>query len=553
MQDTQRPLAIRALRGARRAPRSLLITLSLALGLTACDGCSHRARAPISYLGPQTEVVLQLPREDLLAQLAETLPKDFAGVMTAEERAGWQETLKARLGFDPTTVEGLKAAGLDPEAPVAAGLAAGGEGALWVIPVSDAGKLQPILDAALQSRFQAEAGAPAAYKGAKIQSYGVSFGTKTVPRAAYAFSDKVLLLGFGEDAAARVKAGLDQDPKAGIAQQAVFQGWVKQLGDDWFLRVIGNKGGAQLAASVSRGARLLGRRGLPDDAVERLLTHVSGFGYSLSASKQALGLRGGLSLDAEGEATLKRWTGGLKEAPAALFAGPPEEAFLTATARLDLLRLRRALLGDKQPGSAPAALHLRVGMKDLKNVRFRQLARSAAAALWGSLATTSVEAFADLPVAKRGARLPPGFPPQLNIPGRMKLQMKQKPAAKMEPARSPLAELADALGGGYFDKDGVSFLATTKAAAAGLRAKATGTDPLKGAPGLDLSLYPARFADGASTLPPGEIPLMFRMMASRGLKALAWVEELHVQVVPKDKELLFTGALKFSDRVKAAK
>ena len=116
--------------------RCLLFSLLL-LGALSCQRCQPAAPSPLQTVPADATGAL-------LLEPAGALAKALQGALTyagaSAEQAADLNSLKAELGFDPTTVEGLRSAGIDPARPAAlAGLAAeGGRGDLIaVLPCAD--------------------------------------------------------------------------------------------------------------------------------------------------------------------------------------------------------------------------------------------------------------------------------------------------------------------------------------------------------------------------------------------------------------------------------
>jgi len=116
--------------------RCLLFSLLL-LGALSCQRCQPAAPSPLQTVPADATGALLLEPAGALAKALQGA-LTYAGA-TAEQAADLN-SLKAELGFDPTTVEGLRSAGIDPARPAAlAGLAAeGGRGDLIaVLPCAD--------------------------------------------------------------------------------------------------------------------------------------------------------------------------------------------------------------------------------------------------------------------------------------------------------------------------------------------------------------------------------------------------------------------------------
>lgn len=148
------------------APSRRLSALTGLLLLVALAGCSRcggpkvdAARTPASWLPAESTGALWIPRLDAVGAHLHGLGKlKLAGLGAQLAGAGEAEALfgavSRPLGFDPSTPEGLKAAGLDGTRPVAVA-ATGTQELLSVLPIADAAAFEATLARLAKDRLQA--------------------------------------------------------------------------------------------------------------------------------------------------------------------------------------------------------------------------------------------------------------------------------------------------------------------------------------------------------------------------------------------------------------
>jgi vacuolar-type H+-ATPase subunit F/Vma7 len=175
-----------------------LATLAL---LQACSNCGGApTEAPSRYLAKTAEMAVEIPDLAALATRKAAIVAKLEGVATKEQVDLAVLELKRTLTFDPTTVEGLEAAGLPKKGAVAVEVIDSGRGALWVVPVGNKEKLQATLDELVKSRMRAEETKEEAVEGGKVKVHYGTFGPEKVVVGAHAFVSGFVLVGVGPKA-----------------------------------------------------------------------------------------------------------------------------------------------------------------------------------------------------------------------------------------------------------------------------------------------------------------------------------------------------------------
>ena len=145
----------RARRGSRA--RGALAAAALLALLPACRACERGAAdRPTRFIARDAEGVVEIRDLAVLIRARARLPALVDGLMTPQDLEAVEQEVARSLGFDPTTEQGLEAAGLPKSGPLAVELAAGAAGALWVVPVRDEQRFEKALDHIARARANVE-------------------------------------------------------------------------------------------------------------------------------------------------------------------------------------------------------------------------------------------------------------------------------------------------------------------------------------------------------------------------------------------------------------
>ncbi len=197
--------------------------LALAVVATGCSHCgSKAARQSAERLIPSGgHFILAVPNLGALADRAQALLATARGGAGGQQLVAWSANLARQLGFDPLTRDGLKAAGIDPQASLA--LAAGGSsgpGVLVAIPVGDESVLEATVDRLAKDRADARVKSTRSVQGKTVTV--LSRASDHAPLFAYAPREGFLLLGVGRDAARDVAQALLLAPEKSIAASPLY-------------------------------------------------------------------------------------------------------------------------------------------------------------------------------------------------------------------------------------------------------------------------------------------------------------------------------------------
>lgn len=383
-----------------------LATLAL---LQACSNCGGApTEAPSRYLAKTAEMAVEIPDLAALATRKAAIVAKLEGVATKEQVDLAVLELKRTLTFDPTTVEGLEAAGLPKKGAVAVEVIDSGRGALWVVPVGNKEKLQATLDELVKSRMRAEETKEEAVEGGKVKVHYGTFGPEKVVVGAHAFVSGFVLVGVGPKALDSVKGALARKKEDSLLLHPEYAPLVASLGEPMVRALVpsGKETAAKLAAAMD----------LPTDGLAASVTSV---GWALALDDKALAVNLRMRFDEAGKKTIATILAPKGEAPAGVRAVySPDAVFtLAATGDVDALiktlappgsptaaeldtafaRLKEELGVDMREQLAALTGHLAVavGLADIKMIaNIRELMMNPARAMW-STASTGMKAGAD--------------------------------------------------------------------------------------------------------------------------------------------------------------
>lgn len=218
-----------------RRPHRAAAALAAALALLGCPG-SRRGAPPERFVAADAAAALVIPESGRAARELAHLQATLAGFPGAGELAEVRSALTAQLGFDPLDPEALAGAGLDPRRGIAVaslepGGAGGGppRGALVVLPVDDASKVEALLTRLARDRLGATERAVERHGAASVQVLRAPRG----PAAAlsWAIVDRSAILGAGPGGPAAVAAAATLAPEASLAEAAAWKTARRALGD----------------------------------------------------------------------------------------------------------------------------------------------------------------------------------------------------------------------------------------------------------------------------------------------------------------------------------
>src|SRR5688572_10207158 len=137
-------------------PMRRAVFLAVAAALSGCRMCGSRpSEPPVNFVAKDAEAVLEVRDVRTLVRLREAMTKEFSAFITPAQVDSLRQELALTLGFDPTSDEGLKNAGLRLEGSIVAQIEEGGRSALWVLPIEDASKFSKTVKDAATARIGA--------------------------------------------------------------------------------------------------------------------------------------------------------------------------------------------------------------------------------------------------------------------------------------------------------------------------------------------------------------------------------------------------------------
>src|SRR5688500_6795698 len=199
-----------------------------------CRGCGTTPEPPIHFVAKDAEAILEVRDVRVLVRLRESLVKDFSAFITPAQVDSLRQELALTLGFDPTTDEGLKAAGVRAEGSIVAQIEEGGASAMWVLPIEDASKFGKTVKDAASARI----GANKTSVEGEITVLQSEFGPQLVTVAAFAVKGGTGLIGAGPKAKDLVAAALVRKPEDSAASHPEYGKQAGALAREWDVRMI---------------------------------------------------------------------------------------------------------------------------------------------------------------------------------------------------------------------------------------------------------------------------------------------------------------------------
>src|SRR5688572_25457421 len=191
-------------------PMRRAVFLAVAAALSGCRMCGSRpSEPPVNFVAKDAEAVLEVRDVRTLVRLREAMTKEFGAFITPAQVDSLRQELALTLGFDPSSDEGLKNAGLRTEGPIAVQIEEGGRSALWVLPIQDEAKFKKTVQDAAAARIGAN---KSAVEG-EVTVLSAEFGPQVVTVAAFATKGGTGLVGAGQKAKELVAAALVRKPE----------------------------------------------------------------------------------------------------------------------------------------------------------------------------------------------------------------------------------------------------------------------------------------------------------------------------------------------------
>jgi hypothetical protein len=234
-----------------------LAALSALVLLARCSGCGTRSFEPLKLVGKHAEVAFDIPDVGAPAKRKAQLFALFEGVIPKDQIEALESEGKRLLGFDPTTAEGMKQAGLRPEGPAAVELAEAGRSALWIVGVDDEGKFGAAVKSVTERRQTIDRTEQRKVKGRTVTVHLMKFGVEEIPVAAWTVDKGVGLAGAGRKAVDLISSALDRPKGDSIVDNPEFVELDKALGKGAAVRAFIPS--ATVAGSRIPGGAVLGR------------------------------------------------------------------------------------------------------------------------------------------------------------------------------------------------------------------------------------------------------------------------------------------------------
>lgn len=512
--------------------RSLAL-LSLGLGLAAlpaCKGChsSPSDRDPRAFLPKDTQVLLEIKDVRALVHLREGLLSRYGALVTDEQLKISQERLALMLGFDASTVEGLKSAGIRLKGGVVAAVAPDGSAALWVIPVEKPDLLMKTLNPLLEVNLYADPIQTRETPQGKLYAAATTFGDSRIDRAVYAVHQGFLLLAFGRKAEAAVTQAMAQKPEASVLRHPQI-GAIEALRDTHqVLRLSFLTGGQDLARVVSAGLRKAQAGGMNaghlSGGTQKALDEVQFLGLEVSYHDKALHLRGKTLLTPAGQARINAIWGDGKPAPASVFAVDLPETLLSVnfSGRVDTAveeAWKASQDGEKPPlpkSSSFSTVAISLGLRDLKDASLGALLGDPTRWMWTAMASSEVDKGLNASILSQLGLKESGSRDHVGV----------------KIAQLSVREAPSQIFGESFDLPGAQVFASDRSITEAIIAKKSGRDPLGGKPGFAMQLKVEQTAASLSTFPIGSLPILYRTLVARALLFLGMVDHIGLTVLP---------------------
>lgn len=318
----------------------------------ACRCGSAPSEPPARYVSKVAEMVVEIPDVGGLVARRAGLLALMDGVASKGEIEEVEATLKHVLGFDPSTKEGLAAAGLPEHGPAAIEIGDSGRSMVWIVPVRDREKLKKVVDDLIKARAKIDATKEEKAGEATIVVHASSWGSDTYPVASYAFARGFVFLGLGRTGPDQIKAALARKPEESILQHPEYTALAKAIGDTPLARAIV----PSAQAMSERLARAVG--GAPNE-LTKALTSV---GWALKLDGSASSIEGRFRFSDAGRAAIKKIAAVQGKPSAGVLAALNDEAALITELNVDL----EALLALVAPPGSPEGTELDRELEQVK-------------------------------------------------------------------------------------------------------------------------------------------------------------------------------------------
>ncbi|HET7753289.1 MAG TPA: hypothetical protein VFK85_05210, partial [Anaeromyxobacteraceae bacterium] len=207
-----------------RRPSAVAVVLVLALA--ACGRCTRDpAAAPERHVPPARVAVLIPDLSEALRegrQVLATASKFPAAAWLPE----WTAGVRAQLGFDPLTDDGLESAGIDPDGGAAYAETSGG--ALLVLPVDDEKTFEATVARLARDRMGAVHRVESQRGLARVVALAQAPGRPA--EIAYAIVGRIAILARGPASPEEVAAAAALDPKDTLASTPAWKAALSELG-----------------------------------------------------------------------------------------------------------------------------------------------------------------------------------------------------------------------------------------------------------------------------------------------------------------------------------
>jgi hypothetical protein len=321
----------------------IFVGVGLAFG-TGCSGCGDRRPPPGERLARGAEAVIELPDIGIVAARREAVLGLLEGVATPRQLQAAQSELERALGFDPTTLEGLKAGGL-ARGPAAIEVLDGGRGALWVLPIEDEAKVLATVETLARSRVRIDEKETRSAGGRTITVLGTAWGDEVLAVVSIAFDKKQALIGVGRRGPEAIAAALVRTRENSVLAHPEYAALDRALGTQHAARFL-------VTTATAAAARVAGVTGMDRGPTADLARSVRSVGWGFGLDAEGLKVQGRLRLDEHAKARLSRWLAVSGETPPGVRGVGASEAALVIRAAGD----PRAFLEDVLvPGSPLAA------------------------------------------------------------------------------------------------------------------------------------------------------------------------------------------------------
>ncbi len=526
--------------------------------LAGCDGCKKSERvSPLAFVAQDTDAVLEIQDIGALSQLPAYVQTHLGAVINKAQIDSLRQELELTIGFDPTTPEGLKKAGLPSSGVVAAALSADGTGALWLIPVDDPKLLMPLLSRQVKARSGADKEKTTKAGDVEITTLSNEFGPEVVERAAYGVAKGHVFLAFGKDATKRITEALARKPNESILEHPEYKALTASLGPKYHARVIAPAGGAAL----NQGIQLLGRltpevRGMTLPIEEQ----IRGAGWNVSLEPDALRVKGRVRLTETGLANAKKVFAPKTAVGPGVVSLDLPDTVIHAQAAVDPVALIRVLAPEGTPArqrlesmfgrvkndvqidvedelipllSGHGALALGVG--NLEGKAFREIVGNPRGFLWTAFALGTDDAKA---LVAKEQRLDEGLklrglevvPRKFNNIDLRSIRPQKGDVALVETFALPKAWV----------------FANEPAIADRIILNGGGKDQLGGSKGAVLELRLKTLANQLAKFDQSSLPLLWRGMVAKGLDLVKLFDRAEAKAVLADDGLDVSGALVFA-------